>query len=104
MHYKRLFPKLLLTALLITAPIGASALADAIDAPPEKPAHRPGPPPEFFAACKGKTAGDTVMIETPRGDKIKATCEEKGDQLVARPVDPPPPPPEHGQEPPPDMR
>lgn len=98
MHCKRLIPKLLITALLITAPIVGSALANAIDDPSGKPGHPPGPPPEFYEACEGKTPGDIVMIETPRGDQIESVCEKKGDQLVARPLNPPPPPSENGHE------
>jgi hypothetical protein len=40
----------------------------------------PGPPPEAFKACEGKTPGDAVQIQTPRGDTISATC-----RLVAAP-------------------
>lgn len=34
----------------------------------------PGPPPEFLAACKGKTAGAIVTVNTPHGDK-QGTCQ-----------------------------
>lgn len=40
----------------------------------------PGPPPEAFKACEGKNPGDTVQIQTPRGDTISGTC-----RLVAVP-------------------
>ena len=40
----------------------------------------PGPPPEAFKVCEGKSPGDTVQIQTPRGDTISATC-----RLVAVP-------------------
>jgi len=40
----------------------------------------PGPPPEAFKICEGKKSGDTVQIQTPRGDAITATC-----RLVAVP-------------------
>jgi len=102
MHNKRFIPKLLITALLISAPIGGTTLANAIDAPPDDQGHRSGPPPEFYEACEGKSAGDSVTIETPRGDQIEAVCEKKDDQLVARPMNPPPPPPEGHQPPPPE--
>ena len=45
----------------------------------------PGPPPEAFKACEGKKAGDTVQIQTPRGDTISGTCREMQGQLVAVP-------------------
>lgn len=40
----------------------------------------PGPPPEAFKTCEGKNPGDTVQIQTPRGDTISGTC-----RLVAVP-------------------
>ncbi len=40
----------------------------------------PGPPPEAFKACDGKGVGETVQIQTPRGDPITAIC-----RLVAVP-------------------
>lgn len=46
---------------------------------------RPGPPPEAYQACEGKSAGDTVEIETPRGDTMTGTCVQQGDKLVLRP-------------------
>jgi hypothetical protein len=39
-----------------------------------------GPPPEAFKACEGKKPGETVQIQTPRGDAVTATC-----RLVAVP-------------------
>lgn len=91
---KRLIPHLLLATLFCAAPTVGPAFADTIDMPPGKPGRHQGPPPEFFQACNEKEAGETVSIETPRGDLIKAVCEQKGDQLVARPVNPPQQPPE----------
>jgi hypothetical protein len=46
---------------------------------------RMGPPPEAIEACKGKTEGDAVEFTTPRGEKIKATCELMGGQMAAVP-------------------
>jgi hypothetical protein len=48
-----------------------------------------GPPPEAYAACDGKSVGDTAEIETPHGDIVTGTCMEDGDQLVLRPDNPP---------------
>ena len=44
-----------------------------------------GPPPEAFAACEGKNAGDTAEFVSPRGDTVTGTCEQLGDRLVMRP-------------------
>jgi len=49
-----------------------------------------GPPPEAYAACEGKSAGDTAQFESPRGDIITGTCVQQGDRMVLRPDNPPP--------------
>ncbi len=46
---------------------------------------RKGPPPEAFAACEGKAAGDSVEFSGRRGENIEATCQEKDGKLVAVP-------------------
>ncbi|MGD9947878.1 MAG: hypothetical protein AB7U29_05290 [Desulfobulbus sp.] len=103
MKAKQLIPFLSITGLLVSAPVVVPAFASTIDTPPEHHGHRSGPPPEFFEACKNKAAGDTISLETPRGDQLEAVCEQKGNQLVARPLNPPsPPPPEKNQEQPPE--
>jgi hypothetical protein len=65
---------------------------------PGQPGHHHGPPLEFIEACQDKEAGDTVTLETPRGDQVKAVCEQKGDQLIARPINPPSQPPDQAPE------
>ncbi|NVN99973.1 MAG: hypothetical protein HXX17_11665 [Geobacteraceae bacterium] len=50
------------------------------------------PPQEAFDACKGKSAGDTVSIITPRGDTLTAVCRQLDGQLVAMPDKMPAPP------------
>ena len=45
--------------------------------------HPPGPPPEALKACEGKSAGDAVQIQTPRGDTITGTCREMPDGRLA---------------------
>tara|TARA_R110002153_G_scaffold139860_4_gene290826 strand:- start:8661 stop:9026 length:366 start_codon:yes stop_codon:yes gene_type:complete len=45
------------------------------------------PPPEAFEACEDKSEGDSVTIETRRGDTLSATCEMMNDSLVAVPED-----------------
>jgi len=44
-----------------------------------------GPPPEAYAACIGKKAGDAAKFVDPHGETITGTCELEGDQLVLRP-------------------
>jgi hypothetical protein len=44
-----------------------------------------GPPPEAYAACKAKKAGDTASFVNPKGETIIGTCEQEGNQLVLRP-------------------
>lgn len=90
---KRLSPLLLIT-LLLTTPSLSLAASDSSDASSNRPERRHGPPPEFVTACEGKQVGEAVVIETPHGDTIDATCQQRGDQLVAHPINPPPPPPE----------
>ncbi len=51
---------------------------------------RPGPPPEAFAACKGKAVGDTVTFSGRNGEKVAAVCKEIQGKLVAAPDKMPP--------------
>lgn len=48
-----------------------------------------GPPPEAYTACEGKIAGDAAEFESPRGDTVKGTCEERDGRLVLHPDNPP---------------
>ena len=48
------------------------------------------PPPEAFAACEGKSAGDTAQFVSPHGDTVTGVCELQGNRLVLRPDNPPP--------------
>ncbi len=48
-----------------------------------------GPPPEAFAACDGKTAGDRTQFVAPNGETVEGTCEVADDRLVLRPDHPP---------------
>lgn len=90
----KLFVPLLFLTLLLSLPPLASATNDTGNEPPSRSGRPQGPPPEFTTACEGKAAGEQVVIKTPRGDSIEATCERRGDTLSARPLNPPPPPPE----------
>ena len=44
----------------------------------------PGPPPEAFSACSGKTQGTACAMTMPRGDTMSGTCEA-GPQQKAGP-------------------
>ncbi len=50
---------------------------------------RPGPPPEAYTACEGKSPGDKAEFESPRGDTVTGTCVQQGDRLFLRPDNPP---------------
>lgn len=45
----------------------------------------PGPPPEAYAACQGKKAGETSTFVDPRGESLSGACEQEGERLVLRP-------------------
>ena len=70
---------ILLPALSVTA-----AASDDRKGPP------PGPPPEAIAACEGKSAGDKVEFEGPRGETFSGICREIDGQLAAAPEGMPP--------------
>ncbi len=60
----------------------------AMDARPPVPYDRdigPGPPPEAYKACEGKSAGMVAEFTDPRGEILKGTCEEENGKLVLRP-------------------
>ncbi|WP_255591374.1 MULTISPECIES: hypothetical protein [unclassified Acidovorax] len=46
----------------------------------------PAPPPEAYAACKGKTEGASVTLTMPDGKSLAGTCRTMGGTLVARPA------------------
>lgn len=88
----KLFAPLLFLTLLLALPPLASATSESSNEPPSRSGRPQGPPPEFATACQDKQVGEKVEIKTPRGDSIEATCEQRGDKLMARPINPPPPP------------
>lgn len=47
------------------------------------------PPPEAYAACEGKTAGDTASFQSPRGHNVTGTCREMDGKLFLLPDNPP---------------
>ena len=69
--------------LIIAAALISSAPPSLAQPAPQGP---PGgrPPPQAFADCQGKAAGDSVMHATPAGT-VAATCVDSPDGLVARP-------------------
>ncbi|MES2046991.1 MAG: hypothetical protein V4447_01215 [Pseudomonadota bacterium] len=82
-------------ATILALPMAAQAQAPDNkpgDASPDKrPPHEP--PPQAYASCKDKKAGDVVQIVTPREEKISAACTASPKGLFARPERPP-----HGKE------
>lgn len=46
----------------------------------------PAPPPEAYAACKGKTEGASVTLTLPDGKSLAGTCRTMGGTLVAVPA------------------
>jgi len=63
-----------------TAPAGAPATGAET-----RPKHEP--PPNAYADCKGKKAGDAVQHQTPEG-VVAAKCADSPKGLVARPDNP----------------
>jgi hypothetical protein len=59
-------------------------LSSTVLAEGQKP-KRSKPPQEALDACIDKSEGDSVQFTTPRGDDLAATCEYRGDSLVAVP-------------------
>jgi hypothetical protein len=46
----------------------------------------PAPPPEAYAACKGKTEGSAVALTMPDGKTLAGTCRTINGTLVATPA------------------
>ena len=46
----------------------------------------PAPPPEAYAACKGKTEGASVTLTMPDGKSLAGTCRTMDGTLVAMPA------------------
>jgi hypothetical protein len=74
------------TLLLAISTVGIATAQSSIPAPPQPQAPSAGhePPPQAYADCKGKKAGDTVQHTTREG-KVAAICEASPNGLVARP-------------------
>lgn len=50
------------------------------------PGMPPAPPPEAYAACKGKTEGASVTLTMPDGKSLAGTCRTMDGTLVAMPA------------------
>ena len=46
----------------------------------------PAPPPEAYAACKGKTEGASVTLTMPDGKTLPGTCRTLHGSLLALPA------------------
>ncbi len=77
-------------AILLASACAVSAIAQdsAQPSPPRSASSAPHePPPQAYADCKGRKAGDAIQHTTPDG-KVAATCQESPKGLVARPNQP----------------
>ncbi len=74
---------ILLVIFIVIGASGSGAFAQ------DRGGRRQGPPPEAYAACEGKSAGDKAEFERPRGDTVTGTCVQQGDRLFLRPDNPP---------------
>ena len=71
-------------ARLALLALGATTLA--AWAQPERGGTPPAPPPEAYAACKGKTEGASVTLTMPDGKSLAGTCRTMDGTLVAMPA------------------
>ena len=77
--------KRLLPVLAVTLCAGIAMAQDRAQSRQTLPDHPP--PPQAYADCKGKKAGDAVQHTTREG-KVAATCAASPEGLVARPNQP----------------
>ncbi|MCO5355854.1 hypothetical protein [Acidovorax kalamii] len=71
-------------ARLALLALGANAVA--AWAQPERGGTPPAPPPEAYAACKGKAEGASVTLTMPDGKSLTGTCRTMNGTLVAMPA------------------
>ena len=74
----------ILTALVLCM----SGVVFGAETPAVPDGKRPGPPPEAYRACEGKTAGAASQFVGPHGNTISGACTQVGDKLVLRPDHP----------------
>ena len=51
-----------------------------------KTGQRGAPPPEAYAACEGKAAGDASVLVTPWGEAVEGVCVVKDGRLFLKPT------------------
>jgi len=71
--------------LALAALLAAASAAPAL-AQPQGRQGPPTPPPEAYAACKGKTEGASVTLTLPDGKSLAGTCRTMDGTLVAMPA------------------
>jgi len=71
-------------ARLTLLALGATTVA--AWAQPERGGTPPAPPPEAYAACKGKAEGASVTLTMPDGKSLTGTCRTMNGTLVAMPA------------------
>lgn len=74
-----------LARVALSALLAATSTAPVLAQPPggQTP---PAPPPEAYAACKGKAEGASVTLTMPDGKSLAGTCRTMGGTLVAMPA------------------
>lgn len=75
----------LLAHMTLATVLAATSAAPAL-AQPQGGQTPPAPPPETYAACKGKTEGASVTLTMPDGKSLAGTCRTMGGTLVAVPA------------------
>ena len=79
LHHRSLARAALVTVL-------AAMSATPVLAQPQGRQGPPAPPPEAYAACKGKTEGASVTLTMPDGKSLAGTCRTMDGTLVAMPA------------------
>ena len=78
--------RLHLLARMTLATVLAATSATPVLAQSQGRQEPPAPPPEAYAACKGKTEGASVTLTMPDGKSLAGTCRTMGGTLVAMPA------------------
>ena len=75
----------LLARMALATVLAATSIAPVLAQPQGRQAP-PAPPPEAYAACKGKTEGASVTLTMPDGKSLTGTCRTMDGTLVAMPA------------------
>ena len=75
----------MITTIALAACMVVALLNTTAAAHPSQSGKRHGPPPAALKACEGRTEGDSVSFETPRGDTLEGTCKKIAGELAAVP-------------------